>query len=146
MSGTIVTQRDPLLEEKIVLPDVRSMPPDVARSMLESMGLMVQAFGSGRLVVRQKPDPGQFVEKGDLVNVALASSDQSKDGSIRIPDVRGLTIRRAMNRLVVDDFDIVVDGSGIVRRQFPRAGTKGTVGSTVTLTCVPEAANHAVLY
>ncbi len=146
MSRTIVTGRDPLQERTIAVPDVRNMKPEIAENMLESLGLSVRIFGTGELVVRQKPDPGQVIESGDIVTLAVASSDQASDGTIRVPDVRGLTVRRALNRMVVDDFDVVVKGSGIVRQQIPPPGTESRVGRTITLVCEPATVGHVVLY
>ncbi len=146
ISRTIVTTRDPLEERTTAVPDVRNMQPEVATGMLTNLGLTVRLFGEGELVIRQKPDPGQHADKGDPVSLSLGSSDQAADGSIRVPDVRGLTVRRALNRLVVDDFTVVVRGSGVVRSQLPAAGAKSTVGSAITLVCEPAALTQAVLY
>ena len=146
MSRTLVTTRDPLAQKRVAVPDVRNMQPEVAHGMLTSLGLTVQAFGTGQLVVRQKPDPGHIVESGDLVTVVAGTSDQTSDGTIQVPDVRGLTMRRALNRMVVDDFEVVVEGSGIVRSQRPAAGTKTRVGSSVTLMCEPASMSQVVLY
>ena len=146
MSRTIVTRQDPMKEKSISVPDVRQMQADVARGLLSNLGLTVRTFGDGSLVARQKPDPGKVLEAGDLVNLVLGASGQTKDGTIIVPDVRGMTIRRAMNRLVVDDFDVAVRGSGVVRRQFPASGSKERVGSRVILDCEPVSLSEAVLY
>jgi cell division protein FtsI (penicillin-binding protein 3) len=146
ISRTIATGRDPMRPRSISVPDVRQMQPEVAQNMLTSLGLTVKAYGTGSLVVRQKPDPGKVLEEGDMVNLALASSDQTREGAIQVPDVRGMTVRRAMNRLVVDDFEITVKGSGVVRQQIPSSGTKSSVGSRVTLVCEPASLSDAVVY
>jgi len=146
LSRTPVTTRDPLSVRKIAVPDVRNMRPDIAQSMLKGLGLTVHSFGSGRLVVRQMPDPGHIVEPGDPVSIVAGTTDQTINGMIRVPDVRGLTVRRALNRMVVDDFDVVVRGSGVVRAQHPSPGTQTRVGSTVTVTCEPASMSQVVLY
>lgn len=146
MSKTVVTSRDPLATRTVAVPDVRNLHPEIAKSMLAGLGLTVHSFGDGELVVRQKPQPGQVVDAGEAINLVVGSSDQTPDGTIVIPDVRGLTVRRAISRMVVDDFDVVVRGSGVVRSQSPAAGTKSRVGSEVTLICEPASMGQVVLF
>jgi beta-lactam-binding protein with PASTA domain len=63
-----------------------------------------------------------------------------------VPDLRGMSLRRAINRLVVDDFDVQVRGSGVVVEQVPAAGRKVQAGATIHLVCEPRTPVSAVLY
>jgi beta-lactam-binding protein with PASTA domain len=56
-------------------------------------------------------------------------------GYALVPDVRGLSIRRAMNRLSTLQLDIDINGSGIVTTQNPAAGQQVKLGTRVTLQC-----------
>jgi stage V sporulation protein D (sporulation-specific penicillin-binding protein)/penicillin-binding protein 2B len=52
-----------------------------------------------------------------------------------VPDVRGLSLRRAMNRLSTQQLDININGSGVVAAQSPAPGEQVKVGTKVTLRC-----------
>jgi stage V sporulation protein D (sporulation-specific penicillin-binding protein) len=111
------------------------------------MGLESQPVGTGDIVVRQVPGPGKRLEPGDVVQLVLDSEEADEaSGAMVVPDVRGMSLRRAINRLVVDDFDINVRGSGVVVEQIPSAGKKAQAGATVHLVCEPRTISSAVLY
>ena len=133
--------------ERITVPDVRNIQKAIAEKILEGRGLKGQFFGNGNVVVRQSPGPGVRAEEGDIVRLALNSEPMiDPKGMIPVPDLRTMTIRRAINRLVIDDFDIDVEGSGIVVRQYPLPGQKAMAGSKVRLVCEPPLVSTAVLY
>jgi cell division protein FtsI (penicillin-binding protein 3) len=56
-----------------------------------------------------------------------------------IPDVRGLSVRRAVATLKTRKLEPVVAGSGTVVRQNPVAGQPAKEGTRVTLVCQPKA-------
>ncbi|MFZ1978053.1 MAG: PASTA domain-containing protein, partial [Bacteroidota bacterium] len=122
-----------------VVPDVRMLQPSVAEKMLTGCGLQCRIFGKGAIVARQVPEPGKKVEKGESISLVL-NEDASplKDGSIIVPDVRGMSVRRAMNRLVIDDFDVKLQGSGVVVSQSPAPGQNASAGSNIILVCAPR--------
>jgi cell division protein FtsI (penicillin-binding protein 3) len=131
----------------ISVPDVRTLQVVIASRLLESHGLKTRTIGSGDIVVRQVPEPGRHVEKDDVVQLVLNDSGvEGANGTLIVPDVRGMSLRRAINRLVVDDFDIKVRGSGVVVEQIPAAGKKTQAGATIRLVCEPKTIVSAVLY
>ena len=131
----------------ITVPDVRTLQLNIASRLLESHGLQCQTVGTGDIVVRQVPEPGRHLQKDDVVQIVLNETGTDVSGGFPIvPDVRGMSLRRAINRLVVEDFDIVVLGSGVVVSQVPAAGQKIQAGATIHLTCEPRPVVTAVLY
>jgi beta-lactam-binding protein with PASTA domain len=115
--------------------------------MLEGIGLKGEPVGTGDIVVRQVPAPGKRLEEGDVVQLVLNSEEADEpSGKMLVPDVRGLSLRRAINRLVVDDFDVRVRGSGVVVEQVPSAGHKTQAGATVHLVCEPRTMRSVSLY
>jgi beta-lactam-binding protein with PASTA domain len=115
--------------------------------LLESHGLKSQTIGTGDIVVRQVPEPGKHLEKDDVVQLVMNDTGVDvSNGTLIVPDVRGMSLRRAINRLVVDDFDIKVRGSGVVVGQVPAAGQKTQAGATIRLMCDPKTIVSAVLY
>ena len=135
------------LKNGISVPDVRTLQVSIASRLLESHGLKSQTVGTGDVVVRQVPEPGKRLEKDDVVQLVLneTGADQ-QNGIVAVPDVRGMSLRRAINRLVVDDFDIQLRGSGVVVNQAPAAGQKTQAGATIHLVCEPRPIVSAVLY
>jgi cell division protein FtsI (penicillin-binding protein 3) len=131
----------------IVVPDVRTLQPALAQKILESHGLRGQAFGKGPIVLKQSPEAGRKVEQGETVTLVLErGSAPARDGTITIPDVRGFSIRRAMNRLVADEFAVTVRGSGVVVQQLPIPGQRTRIGAEVVVICEPRPLAQAVLY
>lgn len=131
----------------ISVPDVRTLQVVIASRLLESHGLKTRTIGTGDIVVRQVPEPGKHIEKDDVVQLVLNDTGvEEANGTLTVPDVRGMSLRRAINRLVVDDFDIKVRGSGVVVQQIPTAGQKTQAGATIRLVCEPKTIVSAVLY
>jgi cell division protein FtsI/penicillin-binding protein 2 len=145
-SRTAIAQ-DPEVQGTISVPDVRMLQPLLAKKMLSTYGLNCQTFGTGALVIKQTPEPGKKIENGEAVSLILNDeSIVSHDGMIAVPDVCGMSIRRAMNRLVSDEFEIKVHGSGVVKQQIPAAGLRVRTGSSIALLCSPRSLMQASLY
>ncbi len=129
------------------VPDLRNLQSAVAIKLIETSGFRHEVFGAGEIVVRQSPDPGTRLEKGELIRIALNHEVGATEQTLTfVPDLRGMSIRRAINRLVVDDFEVRIQGSGVIVQQFPEPNTQITMGSTITLICEPRSTMSAVLY
>jgi cell division protein FtsI/penicillin-binding protein 2 len=145
-SRTVIAQEE-TTNGSIVVPDVRMLHSLLAKKMLATYGLNYQLFGNGVMVIKQAPEPGKKVEKGETISLILNGEYvASPDGMILVPDVRGMSIRRAMTRLISDEFEVKIQGSGIVTQQFPAAGQRTRQGSSITLTCVPHNIAQVSLY
>ena len=124
-----------------VVPNVRNLKVDIATRLLESHGFVVDLFGHGEVVVRQVPCPGQEAEPASMVRLVTAQYSEGlnpADGLIGVPDLRGITIRRAVNRLTLDNLRAAVVGSGVVVSQRPGPGTRVRDGAKVKLWCEPK--------
>lgn len=145
-SHPLMTQEPNPEDNDISVPDVRTINAGIAQKILEGHGLTVRTFGKGDVVIRQSPDPGKIVQRGDGVTLVLNSmSAPQKDGTIIVPDFRGMSLRRAINLVVIDDFDIHIQGSGIVVHQNPPAGQRVRTGSALEIDCEPRTMTTAVL-
>jgi cell division protein FtsI (penicillin-binding protein 3) len=134
-------------KRKVAVPDVSSLKVEAAKELLSASGLEVECYGKSAVVGRQVPLPGTKVDRGTTVK--LINDDIGPalaNGLTNIPDVRGLTIRRAINRLTMQQLGVDVDGSGVVVSQFPAAGTQVRIGSKVTIRCAPKGAALVSLY
>ncbi len=131
----------------VSVPDVRTLRVSIAQKILEGHNLSVKVYGTGEIVARQTPDAGAHVEPGDVVTIVLAGDATThNDGMMTVPDLRGMSIRRAVNRLVAEDFEIRILGSGVVVNQFPRAGERVPAGALVAIQCEPKHVVSTVLY
>jgi beta-lactam-binding protein with PASTA domain len=135
--GSVIAEVDTSASH--LLPDVRTMKLDVARSYLAERGFSTALVGEGDIVLRQSPEPGSKIVRGDMVTLFLTAREKPvTDGYVETPDLRGLTIRRAMNRLAIERIVATVNGSGIVVSQNPSPGEKVKVGARVYLNCEPK--------
>ncbi len=124
--------------DRIVLPDMSSRRFETARAALLDMGLKVSADGEGEFILTQSPEPGTILTRGDEVHLQLFSVVES-DGYIEMPSVVGLSLREALNRLAIENIEPVVYGSGRVKSQKPRAGTRVRAGIRSIIECDPPA-------
>ena len=123
--------------EPVVVPDVIAMDGAIATEILESRGFDVEA-GEG-VVLGQSPRPGTKVEPGQRIRLTTSlPGAAAHEGFTVVPDLRGLSIRRALNRLTAVRLGAAVTGSGLVAAQSPRAGERIKSGSRVALRCAPR--------
>jgi len=71
-----------------------------------------------------------------IANGGKAATVQA--GMTVVPDLHGLSMRRAMNRLATNQLDGQLVGSGVVSAQSPSPGTQVRPGSRVLVRCAPR--------
>ncbi|MBM2840703.1 MAG: Peptidoglycan glycosyltransferase [Bacteroidetes bacterium] len=131
----------------LAVPDVGSLSADVATTMLDARGFRVETRGNGKIVLRQSPSPGTKIQRGGLVKLSTEEVGGAVSlGYTRVPDVRGLTVRRAINRLTMQQLDVTLHGSGIVKSQSPPAGEVVKIGSRIVARCEPKNLGVFTLY
>lgn len=141
MAGKFRTVQDAVIAggRQTVVPDVRNMKAEDATAMLEAGGLEADVTGDRPVVIGQSPAPGTTVKRGATVHLTTTeAARRAAAGIALVPDVRGLTIRRAMNSLATQKLDAVVVGTGTVVGQTPAPGERLRHGGTVTLRCEPR--------
>jgi membrane peptidoglycan carboxypeptidase len=102
--------------ETIAVPDLRGVELESARRVAERYGLRVMARGNGGLVVAQEPAPRASVELRGVVTLVTGATPA------RMPDVRGMSVRRAVNLLNAGRIRPRIIGSGRVATQTPAPG------------------------
>jgi cell division protein FtsI (penicillin-binding protein 3) len=123
-----------------IAPDVTMLTIEAARVMLAARGITFAVVGEGTLVAAQSPVAGTRLSEGQEVTLKTAEARQTTApaGFAVVPNLQGLPIRRAMNKLTNERLGAEVGGSGIVAAQMPPAGTQVKVGSAVVLRCEPR--------
>ena len=123
---------------KVEVPNLLRLSSDRAMQVVSESGLTLHpALGNGA-VYAQMPDPGALVERGFQVKVLVRAEDGRKTGMVRVPDLRGLSIREARRLLLSLGLRSSIRGTGLVKRQHPGSGVHVERESTVRITCTPK--------
>jgi membrane peptidoglycan carboxypeptidase len=144
---TLADQSTDEKEPLVAIPNVTHIETDAAEEILEGNGFRVTTSGEGNIVMSQDPGAGTRVQRGGTVQliVSRGTTGNVKD-ALLVPDLRGMSLRRAINRLTSGNFDVAVVGSGVVLRQLPAPSTPAQQGMKVTLVCEPRPLTSAQLY
>ncbi|HBV98765.1 MAG: hypothetical protein JL50_11600 [Peptococcaceae bacterium BICA1-7] len=124
----------PEADRKVHVPNVVGYPVEDARSFLAERGLSPSLSGKAGLVVEQKPGGGSLEPRGAVVSLKISSPGaQGPAQEVIVPDLTGLTIRRAGSILQRLGLDFSSSGSGYAVNQKPLPGQRAASGSLVTV-------------
>ncbi|MHB8158029.1 MAG: penicillin-binding transpeptidase domain-containing protein [Desulfocucumaceae bacterium] len=122
----------------VQVPNVLGFPVEDARSFLEERGLRPGVAGKAGLVAEQSPAGGAQTQKGNVVSLGLvAINAPGLPVDVLVPDMRGLSIRRAGSILRRLDLNFALSGSGLAISQNPRPGERVAKGTLVTVEFAP---------
>lgn len=106
------------------VPNVQNLPLPEAEAVLRAAGLVPQAEGVGTYVLEQTPMAGAVVPPGTTVVLEFWDVPDHWRGETTVPDVRGMTMRQAAERLA--DVGLVLDPRGsaatVAVSQWPLPG------------------------
>lgn len=90
-----------------------------------------------KFIESQIPLPNERYSPEDNVKVKLVVKDNviPEDKLVEVPDVKNLSLRKAINMLLSDGFDVFINGSGKIVDQSPLPGTKQLPNSKIILYC-----------
>ncbi|MDZ7773104.1 MAG: penicillin-binding transpeptidase domain-containing protein [Balneolaceae bacterium] len=120
-------------------PEVRSMELRQARALLDNQEVGYRTQGSGNWVSAQTPPPGTELESGQQLTLTLTNARVATDTTevpenySIIPDVGGMSMRKASLLITRAGFEARLIGSGTVYTQFPRPGDMMEKGREVTV-------------
>lgn len=131
----------------VSIPNISEKDVEDAVALLKRNGLAAKVIGDGSEVVRQYPQAGSRVERGGIVQLMTNETEQTiVFGVLQVPELRGMSVRRAVNTLAAERLSVSIVGSGMVVNQFPSAGTSMKNGAKVTIMCEPKVVTTAQLY
>jgi cell division protein FtsI (penicillin-binding protein 3) len=134
-------------EPTVTVPDVSTMSVNEATEALKQAGLASKEIGDGDDVIRQYPPAATKVERGSFVQLMTNETELNvAEGVLKVPELKGMSVRRAVNKLAAGKYGVTIVGSGMVVNQFPNAGTILKTGSKVTIMCEPKQITSAQLY
>lgn len=136
----ILAFNDRLKQTSLTMPDLTGKRIGDAKAILDSYGFVYKVDGADSLnvVIDQFPKANVSVERGHRVTLkagkgTAAATKPQPNG--QMPDLRGLSLRKALAMASVHKLKINVQGSGIVQSQSIAPGTKIYPGAA----CVVEA-------
>jgi cell division protein FtsI/penicillin-binding protein 2 len=91
-----------------------------------------------KVVRSQNPQPGEKLDETTVVFLSSKMISSEFNTSVIVPDVRYLSLRKSINRLISEGFTIDVNGSGEVIDQYPKPGTRIPSKSKIVLFCKNE--------
>ena len=111
-----------------IVPDMRGRPATVAQHVLHAHGFVPapQSRTARGFVAAQEPDPYTTAGPGEAIRLATYEPEDSGAQPQTTPDVTGLPAREALHTLALYGVRARVEGSGLVVRQVPAAGTAAT--------------------
>ncbi len=136
----VQTDPTPALEQELrATPDVRAIEVESATHTLEALGFDVETTGEGTVVTKQSPEPGTRIPRGQTVRLATSGIATTVAGGYTIvPQLKGMSLRRALNQLTAARLDVQIDGSGLVAAQSIGAGAQVKVGTRIGIRCEPK--------
>lgn len=137
----ILPYNERLLQTSLIMPDLVGMDISNAQSNLNSYGFLYTLEGpdSASIVVDQFPKAGISVDKHHPITLKIGKGDNPEDAKTimkgHMPDLRGLTLRKAVDAAAREGLEVRINGSGIVRKQSLLPGSRISKNSV----CILEA-------
>jgi cell division protein FtsI (penicillin-binding protein 3) len=120
----------------VVVPDVTGRSAAISAAILEKLGLDIEREGKGDFVLNQNPAPGSRVEPNATITLDLFEIEPAGAAAPnKMPNLVGLSVREALQKLAFFKIEAMVHGSGRVVRQFPSAGTAISSGMRCEIEC-----------
>jgi cell division protein FtsI (penicillin-binding protein 3) len=120
-------------------PNVTGLTKKDAEALLQKQQLPYKIQGNGNWITNQTPTSGTELTPDKKIKLTLSNSiaesevQELPEGYSRIPDVGGMSMRKAMVMLNNRGFETKIIGSGTIYTQFPRPGDMMKQGRTVTI-------------
>lgn len=127
-------------DHKQEVPSVIGLPLDTACAQLRAKGFSPQINGGTKgIVTSQTPAPGILLDTGEKIVISVDPA-QKPDESVEVvvPDITGLSMREASNRLGLSGLRINILGTGVAIEQDIKAGEKVRRNSVITVKFEPR--------
>lgn len=131
--------RDSQTDSWAYAPEVTGLNMEEAKALLNAQNIAYTTRGSGRWITDQKPSAGDSIAVTEEITLELSNQWTAADttdlpeGYSIIPDVGGMSMRKATQFIASRGYEVKMIGSGTVYTQFPRPGDPMRRGRTVTI-------------
>lgn len=120
-----------------IIPDMRNQDVKTAKEILDRLEINYEIKGEAAeetaIVTDQSPMPGILITKDTLVTLKAATEKVEGEEMISVPNVKDMSMKKAMEILVKSGLSIDISGGGFSVSQEPEAGTVVEKGTTVTV-------------
>ena len=129
--------QEELQKMEIVAKDVVGKGVSEAKNILVSDGLTVKIKGNGDTVISQIPAGSQSVPKNGVV--ILYTSQDSKNETVEMPDLTGLSVNEATKKALAAGINIKISGNSLLAselvsyKQSIETGARVEYGTVVTV-------------
>lgn len=134
-----------LNDEKLLMPNLINLRLENAKIILAENKLTYEIMNNNidnnidvrKLIESQYPLPNENILKNENPKVKLVLKDNviPDDRLLLVPNVKNLSLRKAINILLSGGFDVDINGSGKIIDQYPSAGSKQLPKSKIILYC-----------
>lgn len=131
----IVKNTAPLQSSTATLPDMRGVDVKDAVARLNKIGFNPVVAGDSAMVMKQFPLAGTELNKGTTITLYSNIVARAKSNGVKVPNLKGKTMREAVQYLVQSNLGVNINGSGTVKSQDPAAGTFVDYGTVCTIAC-----------
>ncbi|MFZ5827053.1 MAG: penicillin-binding transpeptidase domain-containing protein [Bacillota bacterium] len=118
--------------ERALVPSLVNLPLGEAERVARQAGFSLAPTGGGLAVTEQFPLPGATAYKGGTITVRLDPPPLGKE-EVTVPPLAGKSLREAAQALALRGLLMQSEGSGVVFRQEPAAGTRVRAGTPVRI-------------
>ncbi len=118
-----------LMQTSLTMPDLRGKPLFRAESILNQYGFLYRVVGpdSASVIVDQFPKPYVRIDRNHHITLKIGKSVDQTLPQINqglMPDLRGLTLRKAMQVATTHQITLNISGTGKVRNQSILPGSR----------------------
>jgi membrane peptidoglycan carboxypeptidase len=133
VTGAKTSPQNAAAETTVKMTDFYMKQFTEAKRALSAASIKLEKIGYGKTIIMQKPAANTEMKTGDTAVVYLADTDAKEGLRIYMPDLKGLTIRNAIEILKVYGLNVKCVGSGTAVSQQPNPGVAVKKGSECTV-------------
>lgn len=121
------------------MPSLLGLSRNSAEGVLRRYQIAAGFEGGEGVITQQSIPPGEPLGPGVRLTVKCQPLTAARnDAGIAVPDLTGLPLRQAINRLSAEGLRPSISGNGFVAAQAPAPGSLVRHGSACALVCKPE--------
>jgi cell division protein FtsI/penicillin-binding protein 2 len=124
------------VQDTVTIPNLVGRRLETATNILKDLDIKFKLVGQGVFVKKQELKEQVKGRKNPEIILTLSDFPINSDYTM-VPNLVGLSLRSAVNKLYLKGLEVQILGSGRVVRQDPPPGTKIKVGARCFLECAP---------
>lgn len=136
-----------IAENKRIIPQLIGFQESTAQSILAGKNIQFKTKGSGPFIISQTPTASEKLNQSSVVELVLGDlkDADTPEGFVKLPDLRNMSMRRAVSIVRGLGLEIEMIGSGTIYNQFPLAGELMREGRTITVRGKARSMQNATL-